>query len=381
MANTFTAIAPVLYSVAQEVSNEPSGVLQAINMDFDSKGVAYGDSVKVPVAPMATASTYTPAMTTTAGTDATATAVSVSLTANDMVSWNLTGEQIRSLDNGPQSAEWARQMIGQGMRALRNNAEAAAAVAIKQGASRAYGTAGTTPFASDLSALTNARKILQDNGAPLVDLQMVVDTAASLNLRNLGVIQNAYQAGNEQERRSGQLLRQFGFQIGESAGITTHTKGAATGALINGAEAARQTTLTLDTITVNTTGILAGDVVTFAADGNNKYVVNTGLVATSGDIEIGRPGLRVAIADNNAMTIGNNYVPNLAFERSAVVGIMRPPIIPMGGQITSQIPISDSRGMTYLLVEVTGDGMITWRLHLCYGFKVVQPEHVAIILG
>ena len=42
MANTFTAIAPVLYSAAQEVSNEPTGVLQAIDMRFDDKGVAFG---------------------------------------------------------------------------------------------------------------------------------------------------------------------------------------------------------------------------------------------------------------------------------------------------------------------------------------------------
>ena len=72
MANTFTALAPVLYSAAQEVSNEPFGVISAIDTRFDDKGVAKGDSVKVPIAPTLSPSSYTPAMTTTAGTDATA---------------------------------------------------------------------------------------------------------------------------------------------------------------------------------------------------------------------------------------------------------------------------------------------------------------------
>ncbi len=79
-----------------------------------------------------------------------------------------------------------------------------------------------------------------------------------------------------------------------SGAITTHTKGAATGSLINksGGYSAGDTTLTLDTITVNTTGINAGDVVTLAADSTNKYVVNTGLVGTSGDIVIGGKSVR-----------------------------------------------------------------------------------------
>jgi hypothetical protein len=80
------------------------------------------------------------------------------------------------------------------------------------------------------------------------------------------------------------------------------------------------------------------------------------------------------------MTIGNNYIANLAFERSAVVAVMRPPIIP-DSPIITQTPISDKFGLTYLLCEIIGDGMITMRLHLCYGFKVVQSEHVAIVMG
>jgi hypothetical protein len=132
-------------------------------------------------------------------------------------------------------------------------------------------------------------------------------------------------------------------------------------------------------LVTGTNTVLAGDVVTFAADTTNKYVINTG-VAAPGTIKLGRPGAKVTIATANAMTIGNNYTANLAFERNAVVGIMRPPVMPPNPLIQSTY-ISDKQGLTYLLVQIAGDGMVTWRLHLCYGFKVVQSEHVAIVMG
>ena len=375
MANVLTALAPTLFSVAQEVAAEPFGVIDSINVNFSDKGVAIGDSVTVPVAPVATASTYTPAMTTTAGTDSTASSVAVSISTNSMVSWNLTGEQVRSLQNGGNYDEWVRQLIGQGMRTLRNEAEANCAAVIKQAASRAVGTSGTTPFASTLDLLVDARRVLRDNGAPMADLQFCMDTAAGAKLLKLGIIQNAYQAGSEEERRQGRFLRQFGFRIQESAGIVAHTIGTGSAYELTANHAVGATAVTVDT---GTGTILAGDVVTFAGTTDHQYVVNSAL--SGGTFSIGKPGLRAAESNNDVVTVTAAYTPNLAFERNAVVAVMRPPLIPANANI-QQRTISDGRGMTYLLVQVAGDGMLTWRLHLCSGFKVVQPEFVCIVKG
>lgn len=376
MANTLTALAPTLFSAAKEVANEPFGVVAAIDARFDDKGVAVGDTVTVPVAPTRAASDFTPGATAPAGADATATSVGVQITKSRKVSWNLTGEQQRSLQNATIDQDWVSQLIKQGMRTLRNECEIDAALAVKVGASRAFGTAGTTPFASDLTALTNARKILQDNGAPLADLQFVGDTAAGLSLRNLGIIQQAYQAGSEEERRSGRILRQFGFQINESAGIGVHTKGTGSGYLVNnlGGYAIGTTAITVDT---GTGTILAGDVITIGSD-TNKYVVVSALA--SNVVTIAAPGLRVAAADNAAITVGNNYTANLAFERNACVGIMRPPLVPANPTI-QQMAISDQMGMTYLMLEVAQYGQVSWELHLAWGFRSVNGEFSAIVLG
>jgi hypothetical protein len=381
MANTLTALQPILFSVAQEVSAEPFGAVDAINTNFDSKGVAVGDVVKVPVAPTRAASDFVPANVPPQGADAVASEVSVQITKSRKTTMYLTGEQLRSLDNGATSAEWIRQMVAQMMRTLRNEAEIDCVNAIYQGASRATGTAGTNPFASALTPLADVRKILRDNGAPMADLQFVGDTTSEANLLKLGVVLDASIAGTDEERRSGMIRRQYGFNMRTSAGIEQHVAGAGTGYLINNAstEVVGETTLTLDTGTVNTTGIKAGDVITINAD-SNKYVVNTGLTAVAGDIVIGRPGLIQAAANNAALTIGGSYTPNLAFERSAIVGIMRPPVMPANPTI-SQTLISDGMGMTYLLLDIAQYGQRTWELHLAWGFKAVQPEHIATLLG
>ena len=374
MANTLTALAPVLFSAAQTISAEPFGAIDAINASFDDKAVAKGDVVKVPVAPTRAASDFTPANITATGADATADDVEVQIAKSRKVAWHLTGEQQRSLDNGATSAEWIRQLIQQGMRTLRNEAEIDCVTAIYTGASRAVGTAGTNPFASALTPLADVRKILRDNGTPAADLQFVGDTTSEANLLKLGVVLDASQAGSDAERREGVIRRQYGFQMRTSAGIDLHTKGTGTSYQLSAASAVGDTTISVDT---GSGTLLAGDIVTFAGT-TDKYVANSAL--SGGSFTIGRPGLLAVEADNDAITIGNNYTPNLAFDRNAVVGVMRPPIMPANPTI-QQMLISDQFGMTYLMLDIAQYGQRTWELHLAWGFKAVQSEHIAILLG
>lgn len=377
MANTLTTLQPILFSAAQTVSAEPFGAVDAINTSFDDKAVAKGDVVKVPVAPTRAAADFVPSNVSATGADATAADVEVQITKSRKVTWHLTGEQQRSLDNGAMSAEWVRQLVAQGMRTLRNEAEVDAVTAIYTGASRATGTAGTNPFASNINPLADVRKILRDNGAPLSDLQFVMDTTSEANLLKLGVVQSADTAGSDGERRSGFVGRQFGFELRQSAGIDMHTKGTATGLDAAGGEAIGETVIALDG--GDGGSLLAGDIVTFAGDAN-KYVVNTGFTAASGNAVIGKPGLLAALADATEMTIGNNYTPNMAFDRGAVVGVMRPPLMPANPTI-QQVLVSDGMGMTYLMLDIAQYGQRTWELHLAWGFKAVQPEHIAILMG
>jgi len=374
MPNTLTALQPILFSAAQTVAAEPFGAVGAINANFNDQGVAKGDVVKVPVAPTRAAADFTPANVSATGTDATAADVEVQITKSRKVAWHLTGEQQRSLDNGATSAEWVRQLVAQGMRTLRNEAEADCVAAIYQGASRATGTAGTNPFATALTPLADARKILRDNGAPMSDLQFVGDTTSEANLLKLGVVLDASQAGSDEERRMGVIRRQYGFEMRTSGQISAHTKGTGTGYLLSAEGGIGDTTINVDT---GSGTLLAGDVVTFAGT-TTKYVANTAL--SGGSFTIGNPGLLAVEADTDAVTIGDSYTPNLCFERDAVVGVMRPPIMPANPTITPML-ISDQFGMTYLMLDIAQYGQRTWEIHLAWGFKAVQSEFIATLLG
>jgi hypothetical protein len=383
---TMTSIAPVVYSAAQTVSAEPAKSLDAVTLDFDDKGVAVGDTVYVPYTGVNSVAAFTPAATAPFGAAATASSIAITIGASSKDSWTVSGEQEQSLINGGNEAEWFRLKSENAMRALRNAAAAACTLAIKKGASRATGTAGTTPFASDLTAITAAKKILLDNGAPDLDLQLVCNTDAYTNLLNLPIINQAYLAGSAEERRRGIVLNQYGATVRVDNSIVTHTKGTATGLDVTSAGAAvGDTTLPMEGSSSGT--VLAGDIVTFSGgtSDTNKYVVadatQTVSGAASGNMIINRNGVRVVKVDADECTIGANYTGSYLLEKSAVVGIMRPPKIPVGGQIVATMPITDKFGLTYLMVKIVNYGAITYEIHLAYGFKAVQCEHIATILG
>ena len=381
MGNTLTNLQPTLYSVAQEVSAEPFGIINGINANFDDKGVAIGDKVSVPVAPVRSADTYSPTMNLNngnAGADATAGKVDVEITANRYTSFHLTGEQEKSLQNGGTDQEWFRQIIAQGMRTLRNEADVAAYAAIKKGASRALGTAGSTPFSTGVDELADMNNLLYGLGAPMTDAQFVMSSAARANFMKTGVYQYAYANGSDADRKAGILSREFGFSLRASAGITKHTQGT-----ISTAYEVDDDTLAVGATTIDPkTGageVAAGSVFTVGSD-PELYVMNTKITAHTDPIYINRPGLANAAADGDDLGFVGDYTPCLAFERSAVVGVFRAPYIPENANI-EQVFVSDSFGMTYLLCRVIGDGVVTWRLHIAYGIQVVQPEHVALLLG
>jgi hypothetical protein len=376
MANTLTALQPILFSAAQEVSQEPWGAMDSIALDFDDKGVAKGDTVRVPIAPTRSASDFTPSNNSSTGADATADNVDVTITKSRYVGWHLTGEQIRTLENANENnrPEWVRQLVAQGMRTLRNEAEADAVEAIKLGASRATGTAGGSPFSSSIDAMVDLRKILRDNGAPMSDLQMVFDTSDAADLMKLNIYQQADLAGSPEERRTGRMRPQYGFMLRESAGISQHTAGAASGYLLNGAVAEDVQEWTVDG---GSGSFNPGDVITVDGD---QYVVQSDV--SSNVLTVNRPGAVKGLDNDTAIGASGDgdYTPILGFERNAVVGITRPPLFPPNANHEETL-ISDTEGNTFLLVQISQYGQVTWELHLAWGFKAVQQEHIAILLS
>src|SRR5207244_1460068 len=85
------------------------------------------------------------------------------------------------------------------------------AIAAYTGASRAVGTAGTTPFTTggDLSDFANVRRVLDDNGAPQSDLHIVVNGASAAALRGKqSLLLKVNESGSDALLRHGSLTDQ-----------------------------------------------------------------------------------------------------------------------------------------------------------------------------
>lgn len=385
MANVLTDLAADIYKAADIVGREQVGLIPSVIVNGGSERAAFGDTVRSHVTAKPTLNTsYTPSMTIPEGDDQTVgnKTLVIDKVANVQIPW--TGEDIRSVNNGAGYETIYGDQIAQAMRTITNQIESDLWAEIYTNASRAVGTAGTTPFGSNFNEVAEVRQILADNGTPMDgQITLGLSSTAGTKLRNLAQLQKANEAGGDQLLRQGTLLDLQGMMIKESAGVGAHVKGTATGALVNGALAVGATSIVFDGATAGATGIKAGDVITFAADTTNKYVVLEGAVGASGTITIASPGLRVAIPDNNAITVGNNYTGNVGFHRNAVELVARPPAQPFGGdaavdRMTVQDPFS---GLVYEIAVYKGYGKTMFDVTTFYAGKAWKEDFIAALLG
>lgn len=388
MSNTLTDLAADLYKAADVVGRELVGLIPSVTVNAGAEQAAKGDNVRSHFTRTPTVnSSFAPSMTIPEGTDQTVDNKVLQLNQYASVQIPWTGEDIKHVNNGSGFETIYGDQILQAMRAITNTIEAYLAGIIYKGASRAVGSAGTTPFGSNFDLIAELRQILVDNGCPMEDgrSSLVISSTAGTKLRNLANLQKVNESGNDSLLRRGALLDLQGFMMKESAGIGIHTKG--TGTLYdvnNGAgEAVGQTTITLDGGTTGANGVLAGDIVTFAGDSINNYVVKTGLLTATGDIVLNDPGLRAAVADTVEMTIGNSYTYNVGFHQSAVELAARPVAVPNGGDAaTDRMIIQDPfSGLAFDVSVYKGYKKTMIEIGVLYDAIVWKPQHVAILRG
>jgi len=381
MANVLTNLAADIYVAADVVGRELTGFIPAATINANgSERVAKGDTVRAAFTRAASVVDVSEAMTIPEGTDQTVDNKTLSISNSRAVQIPYTGEDIRHLNNGVGFETVYGDQIAQAMRALVNEMEADLAEEAYKNASRAFGTAGTTPFASNFSEVAELRQILVDNGMPANDGQcsLVLSTTAGTNLRQLAQLQKANEAGGTDLLRQGILLELQGMALRESAQVQSHTKGTGTSYLLNDASSAvGDTTIAADG---GSGTILAGDIVTFAGT-TDKYVVNTAL--SGGSFVIGAPGLRAAESDNDAITVGNNYTANVAFHRRALEIAMRAPAVPEGGDaaddaMTVQDPVS---GLVFEVRVYRGYRKTMIEVAAAWGVKAWKSDFIATLLG
>lgn len=381
-ANNLTALIPDIYAALDVVSRELVGYIPSALRSAAVERAALNQLVKIPTSTVQAAVDIAPAMQVPEPPDNTLPAGSMALTKARAVPFGFTGEEQRGLNTGGPGYLSARGMIvAEALRTLTNEIERDLAIEATLNASRAYGTAGTTPFGGDsLEDLAQIKKILDDNGAPPSFRSMVLDTSSSAKMVTIKNLTRVSEAGSQMTLRQGELLDIFGFSVKTSGQAVSHNNG--TGANYTTTAAGFAVGTTAIPLITGTGTVVAGDVVTFAGD-TNKYLVQTGLAAP-GTITIAAPGLRQAIpAVATAMTIAADYSANVGFSQNALVVAMRPPAIPEEGDLAvDRMLITDPRsGVTFEFAIYLGYKKVRYEVSLVWGVKAVKKEHIALLLG
>jgi hypothetical protein len=384
MANTLTNLIPDVYSALDVVSRELVGFIPAVMRDPTTERAAVGQVVRSFVAPASTATDITPGVTPPDDGDQTIGNISLQITKARRVPFRWNGEQTLGVNNGgPGVLSIQQQQIAQAIRTLCNEMEADLA-GLHATTSRAYGTAATDPFLSDFSDLAQSRKILADNGAPLSDMHMLLNTSAGAKMRTLPSLNRANEAGTDVMLRQGLLQQLQGFDIRESAQIKRPAAGTASGATTdNAGYAIGATTITLASAGTGT--LVAGDVVSFAGD-TNKYVLVSGDadVSNGGTFVLAAPGLLVAMsAATKAITVHAQSSRNVFFSRNALILAGRLPALPDGGDLaidrtTVVDPVS---GFAFEIAMYAQYRQMQYEICAAWGVKNVKPEHSGILLG
>ena len=239
------------------------------------------------------------------------------------------------------------------------------------------GTAGTTPFASNVSQYLDARAIANNQLMPMDNRFVILDADAEANALQLTAFLDASAAGTKETVVEGEIGYKLGARWLMSQNVATHTEtNSPSSWLVNDASVAvGDTTITVDG---GSGAPVEGDIFVIAGS-TQTYQVSS---ATSTVITM-TPTVKYAYADNSALTFKGSYVENMLLHRD-LIGFAMAPLMEteqfQGGSMSATAVDEDS-GLA-LRLEVTRQyKQYQWSFDALYGGAVVRPELGVIIAG
>lgn len=384
MANSLAGLIPDLYEARDVVSRELTGFIPSVTHNASAERAAVGQTITIHQTPSMVMTDVTPSMNQTDPADQTIGKTDIVITKSKSVEFAWTGEEQRGLNHGAGYRNIQVDQISQAMRTITNAIEVDLALTVAD-ASRAYGTAGTSPFATNLKDTAQMGKILSDNGAS-PDRHLVLGTTAGAEMRTLSNLTRVNEANDDFLLRRGMLTDIHGFQIRESAGVQNINVGSITANVtVTGVNAIGATAIGVTTDATGAVSLSKGDIITFAGD-TNKYVVAVAVTigsSTTGTITIAKPGLRIATVGTDAISAISDFEANFAFARNAIQLVTRAPEMPEEGDSAWDVEtiIDPVSGLAFEVTMYKGKRKVKYEISAAWGVKNIKPEHSAILLG
>lgn len=315
MSNTFTDMLPVILAQGLETLREACVLPRLVNNDFADLPAGVGDTVNM-VVPTATTDAAVSASAAPA-TPPNSAPTKVTVTLNQ---WRHAGYFLTDKEAGEIYSGVKPGLQTEAIRALANTVNSYI-FSLYPGIYGYAGAAGTTPFASTLTEASAARKVLNRQLAPGDSRYLVIDPDADGNAVTL--LANANYSADSQAQVEGRIGRRIGFDWYMDQAVPTHTAGTiTTGLIAKASTAVAAGAKTFSGTTAASTGacaLLAGDIIAISGHTTTyTLTANATQASAATDVTLAvEPGLEIALAGSENITVKASHVVNLAFQRNA----------------------------------------------------------------
>lgn len=381
---TLTNVLPTLVAMGVKALRQQVVMPRLVNREYTMiAGAQKNSTVNVAIPSAITAVSVTPANTPPSTTAIAPTSVPVTLDQWYESPFELSDKDLVQVDRGiiPMQASEA-------IKALANQIDVYLfGLTKKFGGSS--GTPGTTPFATDLTAFTGARKTLNRQLAPMDPRFCVLDVDAEEKAINLRAFQDASFSGTQDVIVNGQIGRKLGALWLMSQNVPSHTAGTiTTGLVAKSATAVAAGVKTFVATTAASTGacaLLAGDVISIGSHAKTYALAADATQASaSTDVTLTlTEGLYTALAGGESITVKGNHVMNLNFHRDAIAFATAPLVDSnIAPNLVAMETIVDPESGLALRLELTREHKRwRWSFDALWGGAVPRPELGARIFG
>lgn len=380
MSNVLDALMPKILARGLLALRGATVMPRLVNTDYSNEAKQKGNTIDVPVPSSIAAVDVVPGATPPANADSAWSTVPIPLDQWKEAPFYLTDKEVGQVLTN-------EFLPLQASEAVKSLASAVNQHIFKQ-CKDFYGyvgTAGTTPFATDITDATAARKVLNKQLCPLDSRSGVLDVDAGANALALAAFNNNFASGDGKVITEGQLGRKLGFDWYEDQEVPTHTTTATAGAVtVKAANAVGVSTIIVSKAAGADMSAKLGDVFTIAGDSQTYIITEDVTITAAGDSTIKiAPKLQKAAAGTELITFKASHVLNVAFNRYAIAFATRPlqdPITEgLGNKVLSAVdPVS---GLTLRLEVSRQHKQTRFSYDILYGAKTVRRELGTRIAG
>lgn len=381
VSNTLSSVIPLIFAQGLGALRHNAVMPRLVNFDYADKVAEKGQVINIPIPSAITATNVVPAAYAPDSGNVAPTTAQIPLNSWQETAFTLSEKELAQVVSGVVPIQLSAAVEGLAF------AINASILSLYTGVYGFVGTPGTTPFASDFTAATSARKVLAQQLCPTNNRRMVIDPNAEANATALPAFYSQYITGQTNVIQEGVIGHKLGLDWHMDQQMPTQTAGTLTGTVTaNGAQAAGLTSISIATAGSSSFAPNVGDIIMFSGD-SQTYVISAGtaLGASTNGLFTIAPAKVVALAGGETVTIKASHLVNLCFHRDAFGFASRP--------LSNDRDLRADKGDTEMSMTDPVSGLALrlsvrqeyhrtrWAFDTLWGVGVVRPQLAVRVAG